>query len=68
MGVAYQVRPDTVIRAGAGLYYDTLNIVSDAGTIDQDGYNATTGPVSSSTTFGTNFVQGTSTLTDPFRT
>ena len=66
IGVAYHVRPNTVIRAGYGLFYDTLDMLSDNGTIDNDGYSSTTGPVASSTTFGTNFSPTSSPLSDPF--
>jgi hypothetical protein len=63
IAVAYQVKPRLVIRGGYGLFYDTLNALN--ATIDQDGFSTGTG-VSTSTTYGTNFVAGTSPLSDPF--
>jgi hypothetical protein len=66
IGAAYQARPNTVLRAGYGLYYDTLDVLSDNATIDNDGYSSATGPVSSSTSFGTDFVPGTAPLSNPF--
>jgi hypothetical protein len=83
LGIAYQVTSNTVIRAGYGLFFDTLNALKAAGSpasgapgtpgslmktdfsADQDGFSANTS-VPSSTTFGTNFVQGVSPLANPF--
>jgi hypothetical protein len=63
LAVAYQVNPRLVIRRGYGLFFDTLNALNAQ--IDQDGFSAATS-VSTSTTYGTNFVAGTSPLADPF--
>ncbi len=65
---AWQVNSKTVIRGGAGTFYDTLNVTNNAP--NQTGFNRTT-----STTVETNFGQnwlvgnpaeGISPLTDPF--
>jgi hypothetical protein len=66
IGAAYSINDTTVVRAGAGLYFDTLNVLNESSTIDLDGFAANTGPVSSSTVFGTDFVPGTSPLSNPF--
>jgi hypothetical protein len=66
IGAAYSINPATVVRAGAGLYFDTLNVLNESSTIDTDGFSQTTGPVQSSTVFGTDFVPGTSPLSNPF--
>jgi Carboxypeptidase regulatory-like domain len=66
LGAAYSVNPTTVVRAGVGLYYDTLDALNESGTINTDGFTATTGPVQSSTVFGTDFVPGVSPLSNPF--
>ncbi len=68
VGVSYQLTPNTVFRAGYGLFYDTLNVLNES--IDQTGYTSTT-----STTYSTDYGQtwisgnpakGISPLTDPF--
>ncbi len=66
IGAAYSINSTTVVRAGAGLYFDTLNVLNESSTIDTDGFTANTGPVASSTVFGTDFVPGTPPLTNPF--
>lgn len=63
IAVAYQLTPRIVIRGGYGLFYDTLNALNPV--IDQDGFSTGTG-VPTSTTFGSNFVEGVSPLSDPF--
>jgi hypothetical protein len=65
-GAAYSFTPKTVLRGGAGLYYDTLDVLNDNATINTDGFSSTTGPVASSTNFGTDFVPNTSPLSNPF--
>jgi hypothetical protein len=65
LSIAYQITPQTVIRAGYGLFFDTLNARAIQGETDQDGFSATTS-VSSSTTYGTNFVNGPPPLANPF--
>jgi hypothetical protein len=62
-GGTYQVNQRIVIRAGFGLYYDTMNALTPLA--DQDGFSATTS-VNTSTTYGTNFSLGASPLSDPF--
>jgi len=66
IGAAYSINATTVLRAGAGYYFDTLNVLNESSTIDSDGFTANTGPVSSSTAYGTDFVAGTSPLSNPF--
>jgi hypothetical protein len=66
IGAAYSINSTTVLRAGAGLYFDTFNVLNESSTIDTDGFSQTTGPVQSSTVFGTDFVPGTSPLSNPF--
>jgi hypothetical protein len=65
-GAAYSINPTTVVRAGAGLYFDTLDALNESGTIDTDGFTASTGPVQSSTVYGADFVPGVSPLSNPF--
>ena len=62
-GGTYQVNHRVVIRAGFGLYYDTMNALTPQA--DQDGFSATTS-VNTSTSFGTNFTAGVSPLSNPF--
>jgi Carboxypeptidase regulatory-like domain len=62
-GATYQVNHRVLVRAGFGLYYDTMNAVSPQ--YNQDGFSASTS-VNTSTSFGTNFSAGNSPLTDPF--
>jgi hypothetical protein len=45
IGAAYSINSTTVVRAGAGFYFDTLNVLNESSTIDTDGFAATTGPV-----------------------
>jgi hypothetical protein len=63
LAVNYQATPRLVIRGGYGLFYDTLNALNVS--VNQDGFSASTSVVTSNT-FGTNFVPGTSPLSDPF--
>src|SRR6266702_1110880 len=65
LGVAYSITPKMVIRAGAGYFYDTLDTLNEVQTIDSDGFTSTTS-ANSSNVFGTDFVAGTSPLSDPF--
>jgi hypothetical protein len=63
LAISYQLKPNTVVRAGFGLFYDTLNaLVSN---IDQDGFSSSTS-APSSTAFGTNFTAGTPPISNPF--
>jgi hypothetical protein len=50
VGAAYQLNSRTVLRAGYGIFYDTINVLN--GGPDQSGYSRTT-----STTLSTNFGQ-----------
>jgi hypothetical protein len=63
IGATYQIDARTVVRAGYGLYYDTMNALTPLD--NQDGFSASTSS-NSSTTFGANFVPGTSPLSNPF--
>jgi hypothetical protein len=65
LAFAYQVRPNTVIRGGLGLYFDTLN--AEDANFDQDGFSASTSN-SSSATFGTNFTPVATPISNPFPT
>jgi Carboxypeptidase regulatory-like domain len=65
-GATYQINSRTVVRAGYGFYYDTMNALTAIGNgFNQDGFSAST-TSNSSTTFGTNFSPGTSPLSNPF--
>lgn len=39
LGIAYSVTPNTVVRGGAGIFFDNTNMPSYTGGIYQDGYN-----------------------------
>jgi hypothetical protein len=62
-GATYQASRRVVVRAGFGLYFDTMNALSP--NADQDGFSANTS-ANTSTTFGANFTPGVSPLSDPF--
>ncbi|MES1257067.1 MAG: hypothetical protein ABUS51_01505, partial [Acidobacteriota bacterium] len=68
LGVAYQIGPKMVVRAGYGLYYDTLNVQNE--TLNQLGYSWTTNSTLTND-FGQHWLlgnpaAGVSPLTDPF--
>ncbi|MFN0103325.1 MAG: TonB-dependent receptor domain-containing protein [Bryobacteraceae bacterium] len=68
VGVAYQVRKKTVLRAGYGMYYDTLNVLNEAP--DQTGFSRATSTVFTND-FGVNWLagdprRGVSPISDPF--
>ncbi len=63
VGATYQVNRRVILRAGFGLYFDTMNALSP--NADQDGFSASTS-ANSSTTFGANFTPGVSPLSNPF--
>jgi hypothetical protein len=65
IGFAYQIRPDTVIRGGYGLFFDTLNALEEPGTTDQTNFTASTSD-SSSTNFGQNFATTAPPISNPF--
>lgn len=85
IGASYQLTPNTVIRAGYGIFSDTINAHNAGGSphsgiadatgawsgmqfgTNQDGYSTSTS-AASSTTYGTNFVVGSSPLSNPFPT
>jgi hypothetical protein len=70
LSAAYQLTPKMVVRAGVGMFYDTLNVQNETVTQNQLGFSQST-----STTISNNFGQnwlvgnpaaGVSPLTDPF--
>jgi len=70
LGAAYQIGSNMVVRAGYGLYYDTLNVQDQYGSMNQLGYSWTT-----TSTLTNNFGQtwllgnpaaGISPMTNPF--
>ena len=63
LSASYQVKPNTVIRTGFGLFFDTLN--AEDSNFDQDGFSASTSN-SSSTTFGQNFSAAAPPISNPF--
>lgn len=68
LGAAYHVTPKTVIRAGYGIYFDTINAQRNA--VNQTGFSQTTSSVLT-TNFGMDWLsgdprRGISPLTDPF--
>ncbi|MBI3680730.1 MAG: TonB-dependent receptor [Acidobacteria bacterium] len=68
VGLAYQVRPKTVIRGGYGLFFDTLNVLNESP--DQTGFSRTTSTVLTND-FGVTWLagdprKGVSPMTDPF--
>jgi hypothetical protein len=68
LAAAWQATPKTVVRAGYGVYYDTLNVTNEAA--NQSGYSCTQTNVASnnagvSWNYG-NPYQGVSILSDPF--
>jgi hypothetical protein len=65
---AWQITPMAVIRAGYGIFYDTLNATNEG--LDQTGFSRTTSTILT-TDFGMNWLAGNpkagiSPLTDPF--
>jgi hypothetical protein len=70
IGAAYQLNSKTVIRAGYGLYFDTLNLLTKSGGPNQFGYSRSTSSIMT-TDFGMNWLlgnprNGVSPLVDPF--
>ena len=63
LAAAYQLKSNTVIRGGLGLFFDTLN--AQDSNFDQDGFSSSTN-ANSSTTFGTNFTPTAAPITNPF--
>jgi hypothetical protein len=68
LGLSYAFTPKTVLRAGYGLFYDSLSIVNENGTTLNGGFSSLTGPVATSDTthYGSNFTPGSTPLSDPF--
>lgn len=68
LAAAWQVTPATVVRAGYGVYYDTLNVTNEAA--NQSGFSCTQTNVASNNSGVTwnygNPYQGVSILSDPF--
>jgi hypothetical protein len=68
LAAAWQVTPKTVVRAGYGIYYDTLNVTNESA--NQSGYSCTQTNVASSNSGVTwnygNPYQGVSILSNPF--
>lgn len=71
IGVAFQATKKTVIRAGYGIYYDTLNVMNFGPS--QDGYSRSTNPIITNDLSQTwnfpanaNPLNGNSPLVDPF--
>ena len=67
-GVAYQIDSNTVVRAGYGLYFDSINVINSAP--EQSGFSRTTTNVASNN-FGIDWLagdpgRGVSPMTDPF--
>ncbi len=72
VSAAYQINPNTVLRGGYGIYYDTLNVFNfeNPGTLDQTGFSRTTSTIFTND-FGVNWLvgdprNGVSALTNPF--
>ncbi len=68
LAAAYQLTSKTVLRAGYGVFYDTLNATNEG--LDQTGFSRTTS-TTMTTDFGMNWLvgnpkAGVSPLTDPF--
>lgn len=68
VGATYQLQRNTVLRAGYGIYYDTLNVMNRG--VNQLGYGASTSAVLT-TDFGMHWLagnpgQGVPPLADPF--
>ncbi|MBM3737441.1 MAG: TonB-dependent receptor [Acidobacteria bacterium] len=70
LAAAYQLNSKTVLRAGYGIYFDTLNILVESGGPNQFGFSRATNSIMT-TDFGVNWLlgnpaRGISPLTDPF--
>ena len=70
LAAAWQLNPKTVLRAGYGIYFDTLNILVKSGSPNQFGFDRTTSSIVT-TDYGVNWLlgdprNGVSPLRDPF--
>jgi hypothetical protein len=65
--MAYRIKENTVVRAGYGLFFDTLNALGEQSAIDQDGFTATTNVTNNTgTNFGTTFTPAAPPMANPF--
>jgi hypothetical protein len=65
--MAYRIKQNTVVRAGYGLFFDTLNALGEQSAIDQDGFTASTSVSNSNgANFGTTFTPAAPPITNPF--
>jgi Carboxypeptidase regulatory-like domain len=70
LGFSYQIKPNTVIRGGYGIFFDTLNALEWPGPTDQTNFTATTTDSTSSYygNFGQNLSPATPPIANPFPT
>lgn len=70
IGFSYQLKPNTVIRGGYGIFYDTLNALAWGGPTDQTNFTASTVNSTSSLygNFGQNLVTSAPPIANPFPT
>jgi hypothetical protein len=70
IGFSYLIKPNTVIRGGYGLFFDTLNALEWAGPTDQTNFTASTSNSTGSLygNFGQNLVTAQPPIADPFPT
>jgi hypothetical protein len=70
LGFSYQLKPNTVIRGGYGIFFDTLNALEWGGPTDQTNFTASTANATSSLygNFGQNLVTTAPPLLNPFPT
>ena len=69
LGFSYQIRRDTVIRGGYGLYFDTLNALA-SGTTDQTNFTASTSDSTNAFygNYGQNITTAAPPISNPFPT
>jgi hypothetical protein len=70
VGFSYHIKPNTVIRGGYGIFFDTLNALEWAGPTDQTNFTASTTDSTSSLygNFGQNLVTTQPPIANPFPT
>lgn len=68
IGFSYQIKPNTVIRGGYGIYFDTLNALEFPGPTDQTNFTASTSDATSSLygNFGQNLSTAAPPIANPF--